>query len=157
VADCLPIFFEDRESGAFGIVHSGWKGTGIVRTAIKTMNESFGTQASAVSVTVGPGIGPCCYDVPLERYDAFRSEFGAAAVRRDEEGKCFLDLRSANLALLCDAGITDVTVIEDCTACSPVLGSFRRQGPRAFTRMLAFIGARRFFPSFKGAQASSRK
>ena len=58
-----------------------------------------------------------------------------------------LDLRQANLALLETAGIGAVSVVEECTACSARLGSFRRQaaghpgGAGSFTRMLAFIGS----------------
>ncbi len=37
VADCLPIFLADRRSGAFALVHSGWKGTGIALDAIRAM------------------------------------------------------------------------------------------------------------------------
>jgi len=35
--------------------------------------------------------------------------------------------------------VTDVTVVTDCTGCSPRLGSYRRQGPAAYTLMLAWI------------------
>jgi YfiH family protein len=140
VADCLPIFLADAAHGAFGIVHSGWKGTGIVGDAIRTMMEAFGTSPSRLSVTIGPGIGTCCYKVDEDRYHAFKTAFGERAVRRDEEGGFFLDLPAANLGLLSGMGIRGARMVDSCTACNPVLGSFRRQGPRGFTRMLAFIG-----------------
>ena len=52
----------------------------------------------------------------------------------------YLDLREANIELLRRAGIDAVRVVTDCTACTPWLGSHRREGPSAFTRMLALLG-----------------
>ena len=142
VADCLPIFLADRASGAFAIVHSGWKGTGIVVDAIRLMAERFGTRARDLAVAIGPGIGPCCYTVPQERYEEFRRRFGPTAVAGGEAARrdFRLDLRRANIALLEAEGVRDISVVEECTCCSPRLGSFRREGPGEFTRMLAFIG-----------------
>jgi YfiH family protein len=139
VADCLPVFIVDAGNGAYAIVHSGWKGTGIPAEAVGLMRSEYGSKAADISVTIGPGIGACCYSVPKERWEAFRAEFGSDAAVGGE-GSYRLDLRRANVDLLRKAGISDITVVEDCTACSPGLGSFRRQGPDSFTRMLAFIG-----------------
>jgi hypothetical protein len=143
VADCLPIFLADPVSGAFAVVHSGWRGTGIVREAITRMRVELGVEPSRLAAAIGPGIGSCCYRVERGRYEAFRSEFGGHAAAQRGGNGFFLDLRRANIDILEQAGVEDVTVVEDCTACSPFLGSFRREGPRSFTRMLAFIGARR--------------
>jgi YfiH family protein len=147
VADCLPIFLADRVSGAFAIVHSGWKGTGIVVDAIRHLAERFGTRARDLVVAIGPGIGPCCYTVPQERYEEFCARFGPTAVAGGDaahgeaaRGDFRLDLRRANIALLESEGVRDISVVEECTCCSPRLGSFRREGPGEFTRMLAFIG-----------------
>ena len=40
-ADCMPIFFYERECGVFGVVHSGWKGTGIVSEAINMIKKIY--------------------------------------------------------------------------------------------------------------------
>jgi polyphenol oxidase len=139
VADCLPVFLVDHATGAFGLVHSGWKGTGIVCAALSAMAAAFGTDPSDVSVTIGPGIGPCCYRVPEERARSFAEEFGGAAVTRAADGAPRLDLRTANVTLLQAAGLREIFVVDDCTCCTPFLSSFRRQGADAFTLMLAFI------------------
>ena len=139
VADCLPIFLVDRDSRAFGIVHSGWRGTGIVREAVSLMGLRFGTLPRNVHALIGPGIGPCCYTVPRERADLFAARYGTAAVV-EEAGRPRLDLRAANIVLLQEAGVVHVTVVTDCTSCTPRLGSFRRQGPGDYTLMLAWIG-----------------
>ncbi|HET6450035.1 MAG TPA: polyphenol oxidase family protein, partial [Spirochaetia bacterium] len=141
VADCLPIYLADRTSGAFGIVHSGWRGTGIVSEALSLLASRFGCRPRDVQALIGPGIGPCCYSVPPDRAELFSSKFGAdTVIRRD--GVPHLDLRAANVALLTQAGVEEISVVTDCTSCTPFLGSFRRQGPSAYTLMLAWIGRR---------------
>lgn len=141
VADCLPIFLADRRTGAFALVHSGWRGTGIVVEAVRLMAAAYGARAADLAAAIGPGIGPCCYNVPAERYDRFRARYGPRAVQRGLDGSLRLDLRAANAVLLEREGVGDVASICDCTSCNPLLGSFRREGA-AFTRMLAFVGAR---------------
>jgi polyphenol oxidase len=136
VADCMPIWLLDRDSGAFGVLHSGWRGTGILGRAVSLLAERYGSRPSALSVILGPAIGSCCYAVPEERAEAFAAEFGPAAVAR-REGQVFLDLRSANLSLAERAGVGSLLSIEACTSCDSRLGSYRRQGPASFTRMLA--------------------
>jgi polyphenol oxidase len=138
VADCLPVFIADRRGRAFGLVHSGWKGTGIAREAVRLMARRFGVQPADLAATIGPGIGACCYAVPEDRAEAFAAEFGERSVATGPDGAPRLDLRAANVELLAAAGVTDVRVVEDCTCCTPFLGSFRRQGPEAYTLMLAY-------------------
>jgi polyphenol oxidase len=142
VADCLPLWLADGERGAFGLVHSGWKGTGIAAVAVAAMVGRLGARASRIEAVIGPGIGACCYRVPDGRCAAYAAEFGSrSGVSRD--GTAFIDMREANIALLARAGVGHITVVEDCTCCSPELGSFRREGSGAFTRMLAFMGGAR--------------
>jgi hypothetical protein len=139
VADCLPIFLFDREKETFGLVHSGWQGTGIVKEAIYLMQQHYGTNPAALSITIGPGIGPCCYNVPLERYAQFKTVFGEEAVYRKGE-QYFLDLKATNINLLKTSGVPHVQVIEDCTFCNPLLSSFRRDGKENLSVMLACLG-----------------
>ncbi len=143
VADCLPIFLADRRTGAFGIVHSGWRGTGIVREALALLASRFGCRPAEISVVIGPGIGACCYAVPEERAELFAAEHGPGTVRREKGGQPRLDLRAANIGILRAAGVEEIGVVTDCTSCSSRLGSFRRQGPADYTLMLAWIGRSR--------------
>lgn len=139
VADCVPIFLWDRHERGFGIVHSGWKGTGIVLDAVSLLEEKYGIPASDLRAYIGPSIGPCCYEVDSERARRFRDEWGQTAVV-EGEGKSRLDLPGTNWRLLVDAGIGEIDTAGKCTCCSPELGSYRRQGSAGFTRMIAFIG-----------------
>ena len=104
------------------------------------MAEAFGTRPADICAAIGPGIGACCYAVPEERAAGFAAQFGADAVVRGAGGTPRLDLRRANVDMLREAGVSDISVVKDCTCCTPSLGSFRRQGAADFTLMLACIG-----------------
>lgn len=116
VADCLPIAIAGP--GGVAAVHGGWRGLagGIVAAAA----ERVGGGAAAV----GPGIGPCCYEVGDEVLAEFEDIDGAA------EGRA-LDLPAVARALLERAGVAEVDVSGLCTACNPELFySHRRDGER---------------------------
>jgi copper oxidase (laccase) domain-containing protein len=135
----MPIFVYDPDSGAYGLLHSGWKGTGILAEAIGLMGRLYGSRPGNLSVTFGPCIGSCCYVVDEERARAFESEFGSAAVDRPD-GRPRLNLVEANRALADALGVVDPAIAGSCTCCDGRFGSFRRQGPSSFTRMAVAIG-----------------
>ncbi len=139
VGDCLPIFLVDRQTKAIGLVHSGWKGTGIVVDTVRAMTAQFGSQPSDLAATIGPGIGVCCYRVPTQRGVEFARQFGPETVLWETPIVPRINLRKANVDLLEAAGVQDITVVTDCTFCNSLLGSSRREGPENFTRMLTFL------------------
>jgi len=91
-----------------------------------------GTLAAAI----GPGIGPCCYEVGEEVAAPFRRALGLGLVR---DGK--LDLWSAAERALQAAGVEDIHRTDLCTCCNPELFfSHRRQGkPRGTQGVLALV------------------
>ena len=151
IADCLPVFLLDTENGYFSLVHSGWKGTGIVLNALDIMQKA-GTKPQAIAAVLGPCIQGCCYKVDKERAVQFENEFGAASphiqdsaeyplgspVRYDPSGS-YISLQAANARLLTARGVQHIAYCTDCTFCDERLGSFRREGPQSFTRMIAMI------------------
>jgi len=138
-ADCMPVFLVDRKKGTFGVVHSGWKGTGIVAEALDIFTGNLGSHKDDMAVIMGPSAGVCCYEVDEERSRIFRSEWGNSAVE-ERGGSFFLNLPAANTAILERYGISEVYEFHECTICNPRYGSFRREGPDDYTRMLALIG-----------------
>ena len=138
VADCLPIYLLDSDHGAYALLHSGWRGTGIVTVALERMAEEYGTRPDQVTASIGPGIGSCCYRVEQRRYRAFQDQYGTASGRK-RDGFFYLDLAAVNSQALREWGVQDVRVCSDCTACTPQLASYRRDGP-GFSHMLAGIG-----------------
>ena len=138
VADCMPILLTVIDSKIAALLHSGWKGTGIVLNAVDMLRRITGSEPPSISAVLGPCICERCYAVPPERADLFRRLYGEDAGRH-EDGESYIDLRAANLRLLEQAGVARATVVENCTVCDRRLGSYRRDGPE-FRRMLAVAG-----------------
>jgi YfiH family protein len=116
VADCLPVAMVGR--GGVAMAHCGWRGLsgGIVARAV----EAVGAEAAAI----GPGIGPCCYEVGEEVLSAFDDLDGVADGR-------MLDLPAVARALLERAGVSTSESANLCTKCNPELFySHRRDGER---------------------------
>jgi purine-nucleoside/S-methyl-5'-thioadenosine phosphorylase / adenosine deaminase len=111
-ADCLPVAIvrADGRAPAVAALHVGWRGllAGIVAEGVAGLGG--GPHAAAI----GPGIGPCCYEVGGEVAERFRDRFGEGIV---QDG-C-LDLWSAVERALADAGVADVHRTDLCTACNP--------------------------------------
>ena len=146
-ADCMPIFFYERECGVFGVVHSGWKGTGIVSEAINMIKKIYKGNPHRISVALGSHIRNCCYIVDEERASYFKKNFCEDCVSEYDGTKRYrLSLEKANLFLLEKAGILDenVVVCDDCTKCDDRFGSFRRETggdiKKTFTVQAAFCG-----------------
>ena len=78
-ADCLPIALV-RTNGAapaVAVLHAGWRGLleGIAAAGV----EALGT--GELAAAIGPGIGPCCYEVGEEVAAPYRDRFGDDVVR----------------------------------------------------------------------------
>ena len=133
VADCMPIYLYDHVKKVFGMLHSGWKGTGIVREAIEIASAIYGCDPEDFCVVMGPHIHSCCYRVNEERSSYFRVNFSPDCVHLLDAEKgdwCYsLSLADANLSILHSLGIPDSSILvsKDCTCCNPVFGSFRRE------------------------------
>jgi YfiH family protein len=133
-ADCVPLLFEDRRSGAVAAAHAGWRGTaaGVARKTIEAMRRQFGTDRAAITVAVGPSIGPCCYEVGDELLAAFGPDGRRWFYRLS--GRLMLNLWNANVDQLVEAGVDRkaIHVAELCTAMHPDLfPSYRRDGANA--------------------------
>jgi YfiH family protein len=122
-ADCLPVAVA-RANGsapALAVLHVGWRGlmAGIAAAALGELGDG------RLEAVIGPGIGPCCYEVGEEVAGPFRERFGAEVLvgRR-------LDLYAATEKALQTAGCGRVERVEMCTSCHPDLFfSHRRDGP----------------------------
>ncbi|HEU4738720.1 MAG TPA: polyphenol oxidase family protein [Solirubrobacterales bacterium] len=116
VADCLPVALYGPRGLA--MVHAGWRGLagGILAAAAGAVG--------ATRAAIGPGIGPCCYEVGEEVLAAF-AELGDVA-----EGR-MLDLPEVARRLLAQAGVEQVESAGLCTSCEAELFfSHRRDAGR---------------------------
>ena len=121
-ADCVPVAIA-RANGsapALAVLHVGWRGllAGIVENGVAALG------GGVLAAAVGPGIGPCCYEVGAEVAEPFAARFGGGIVSGGT-----LDLwRSVELALS-QAGVATVERTDLCTSCHPQLFfSHRRDG-----------------------------
>jgi hypothetical protein len=132
-ADCIPILLVDQRRRAVAAVHAGWRGTvaRIVVAAVEAMHRRFGSETRDLHAAIGPGIGPCCYQVGPE-----------VAVQFGGRGRAYIDLAGANRSQLVEAGVTPERIYASnlCTRCNPdELHSFRRDGEAA-GRLYSFAG-----------------
>jgi len=154
IADCMPIFLFDPVTEVFGIVHSGWKGTGIIEEAVKLAEKNYSSKPEDIKIVLGPHIHDCCYIVDEERARYFADNFTPDCIEplnlnaldqnapgtkklpsfvwNNGNGPLFrLSLEKANLAVLEKSGIKEenITICLNCTACSEgdIFGSNRRE------------------------------
>jgi YfiH family protein len=112
-ADCLPVAIA-RANGtrpAIAALHVGWRGllAGIVQRGAAALG-------GRLAAAIGPGIGPCCYEVGEDVAKPFRERFGAGVVH---DGR--LDLWSAAEHALRAAGVNEIHRTDLCTFCNPGL------------------------------------
>jgi YfiH family protein len=108
-ADCLPVAIA-RQNGvpAVAALHVGWRGllAGIIESGVAALG------GGRLAAAIGPGIGPCCYEVGDEVAQPFRERFGEEVVlgRR-------LDLAEAAERALRAAGCEEVERVALCSSC----------------------------------------
>jgi YfiH family protein len=125
VADCLPIAL--AAPGGAAMLHGGWRGlaAGIAGRGVDELGDPARTAAA-----IGPGIGPCCYEVGDEVLAAF-APLGSGLA----EGR-MLDLPAVARRLLERAGVERIEDAGLCTRCNQDLffshrGSGGRTGRQA--------------------------
>jgi YfiH family protein len=138
-ADCLPIFMVDPKKKVIAAVHAGRQGTALCITTrvVKKMGEVFGCLSRDLLITLGPSIGPCCYEIDKKvfhpEWELFSSARGA--------GKWMVDLPQINIAQMKGEGIEEeqISWVKLCTRChSDLFFSYRKEGRTG--RQLSFIG-----------------
>lgn len=114
VADCLPVALAGR--GGAAILHCGWRplAAGIVARGADAVG--------ATDAAIGPGIGPCCYEVGDDVLAAFAPLGEGIATGR------MLDLPEVARRLLREAGVEGIESAGLCTRCDERFFSHRRDG-----------------------------
>lgn len=146
-ADCIPLFFVDKEHEAIGLSHSGWRGTAgrIGDVTVKAMMKEYGSEPSDIIALIGPGICAECYevseDVILEFKKSFDEELWDSLFCRNENGSYQLDLWEANRQVLIESGLRpeNITISAACTCCIPELLFSHRASKGHRGAMAAFL------------------
>jgi polyphenol oxidase len=123
-ADCLPVALGC--SGAVAMIHAGWRGlaAGVLEEGVSAVRELGGD--GELAAVIGPGAGPCCYEVGEEVHAAF-----GGAHRIESPPTRNIDLKAIAHERLLAAGVTDVRDVDACTICDERFFSYRREGARA--------------------------
>lgn len=137
-ADCVPVLLATPT--AVAAVHAGWRGAaaGVVDRAVEGLAELDGG-LERLDVVLGPAIAADHYQVGPEVIDAL----GADSVGGDDPWLLpdrRVDLRTYLAARLRALGLAAASIHRHgpCTACTPSLASYRRDGQRA-GRQLSMI------------------
>jgi purine-nucleoside/S-methyl-5'-thioadenosine phosphorylase / adenosine deaminase len=134
-ADCLPILLADDRHRTVAAVHVGWRGAvaGVCVSTLQAMATRWGSQPRDLHAAIGPGIGPCCFEVGPE----VAIQLGRPARR------CHIDLEQSVRRQLVEAGLAPehICSLGLCTFCNDQFHSYRRDREKA-GRMISVIGVK---------------
>jgi YfiH family protein len=135
-ADCLPVAL--GSTGVVAMVHAGWRGlaAGVLEEGVRAVRELSGGQD--VLAIIGPGAGPCCYEVGPEVHAAFAPTSGGAIAApapsttgAPHAGGSPIDLKALARRRLLTAGVDRVHDVGLCTICDERCFSHRRESTHA--------------------------
>lgn len=129
-ADCVPILITG--DGVIAAVHSGWRGS-VADTAgavVRRFDVEYGVPPHHLRALLGPAISGPQYEVSQQVIDGLR-QFDLDETRWRQENR--VDLRGFLAARLEDLGLesTMIGIAGPCTASTPELASYRRDGSGA--------------------------
>jgi hypothetical protein len=140
IADCCAVLLYHPAVPLVAALHAGWRGTaaGVVERALELIHSTFGAAPHELIAYLSPCASGERYEVGPEVASLFPH-----SVRRDAEGRLWLDLRTELRRRLLHAGVSEtaVEVARGCTIGEPRYHSYRRDGKDA-GRMVAFIALR---------------
>jgi YfiH family protein len=138
--DCLPIIIYDRGHHVVAAVHAGWRGSvqNIAITALRSMQQQFGTQLNDIKIIFGPSIGACCYVVGQELITQVEQHpYGHATLTQRATDTMF-DVQQFNQLQLETYGVPAEAISIDytsCTFCQTAYCSARRDKSSACRQM----------------------
>lgn len=125
-ADCAPVLLYDPAARVAGSIHCGWRSTvqDILRNAVGAM-VSLGAEPGRISASVGPAIGPCCFETGTDVPEAVEKLLGVKAAREyiskgARPGKFMVDLPGVVAERLIQLGVPRdrIDICRDCTKCN---------------------------------------
>lgn len=129
-ADCIPVLLYDEAHHAAAAIHAGWRGTvkRIVKKAVESMHDSFGTRPEELQAVIGPGISLESFEVGDEVYQQFQEAgFPMERIARryptklpplggiEGGSKWHIDLPLCNRLQLEEAGVSQIAMSGICT------------------------------------------
>jgi polyphenol oxidase len=128
VADCAPVLLADPQARVVAAAHAGREGmaAGVIGEVVTAM-AGAGADPARISAVIGPHICGGCYEVPASMRARVMGQVPeAACVTR--AGTPGIDIGAGIEAQLARAGVRTVSADPRCTAETPELYSYRRDG-----------------------------
>jgi hypothetical protein len=143
VADCLPVYFCDPNTGIVAIAHAGWRGVlnNMAETMVRHLQNNYpAIGLDNLQVLIGPSLRSCHFEVQSDVESLFKGKYTNYIYYRD--GKIFIDLSAIVKFQLSQIGLLEDN-IQDTGECTYDLPdryfSFRRDHPPKPQSMVTFI------------------
>lgn len=140
-ADCLPVFFTDKQGQKVAVAHAGWRGLldGVLENTLEIFNDP-----EDVFVWFGPAIGPSAFEVGeevLEQFAAKQPESKTAfAPVQGKLGKYLANIYKLAEMRLKRAGVSEISGCDLCTYTDQErFFSYRRDGKTGRMASLIWI------------------
>jgi len=142
VADCLPIYFYNKNKKIVALAHAGWRGVNskIAKEVINIFINHYDSNPNDIEVFIGPHIKDCHFEVK----DDVSSQFKISdSVIRDK--KTYINLSKIVREQLLQLNINNdnINTSDECTYClSDKYFSYRRDKPQELETMISYMGLR---------------
>lgn len=142
VADCLPIYFYDKNKKVVALAHAGWHGvvSKIAEDVVSIFINHYNSDLNDVEVFIGPHIKDCHFEVKNDVSSQFKT---SDSIIRDK--KTYINLSKVVKDQLLQLNINDdnIEISEECTYClKDKYFSYRRDKPKELETIIAYIGLR---------------
>ena len=138
VADCLPIYFYDKNKNVVAIAHAGWRGV-VSKIAEKVINQfinHYHSDINDIEVFIGPHIKDCHFEIKDDVVNQFKQS--DLIIKED---KIYINLSQIIKNQLNELGINNIEASDECTYClTDKYFSYRRDNPKELETMIAYIG-----------------
>lgn len=126
-ADCFPLLFFSKSTGAYAAVHSGWRGS--LRGIPSATTRALNLKGNDYELVMGPALLGCCFEVKedfIKEFETAGKNLAPYLERRNGKTYCHHD-RYVLQEELKEVPPTKVhTETLSCTYCHPEWPSYRR-------------------------------
>ena len=120
VADCSPILFHDDKRGVIAVAHAGREGTfqNIILAVLQNFRENFHSNLDNITVSIGPAIQVCCYEVGNEIFEKAKELDLEYAIEKRGDS-FYLNIALILKTQLLNAGIKEknIEILQECSCC----------------------------------------
>lgn len=139
IADCLPIYFYDKNKKIIALAHAGWRGviSNIASRVIEVFVNNYKSSPDDIDIFVGPHIRNCHFEIQKDILDKFNE---SALLRKNN--KILVDLSKVVKNQLIELGVNknNINISDECTHClENKYFSYRRDRLQGLKTMVAYL------------------